>query len=172
MAAGVADGTMMGDVPLTRMAEVTGYIDEGLHASGRDRQDFRVSNFFAWHIGNDREVSLAEARQGLIWRGFLQDWHISTFLEEDECALVQQNREAFLSAFLQQNDRVQGVPDHIVDALVDNLTFAGDARDIDRVIDKLKAYEAAGLDEAALKIHGEPEDALRLIGEQLIPAFH
>jgi len=171
MAAGVADGTMMGDVPLTRMAEVHGYINEGLHAAGRRRADFSINNFFAWHIKADRHASLAEARQALIWRGFLQDWHISTFLEPAECAVVQANRDAFLGAFLQQSDRIENVPESIVDALVSNLTFAGGLADIDAAIEKLRAYEAAGLDEVALKVHAEPAEAIRLIGERIAPAF-
>ncbi len=171
MSAGVADGTMMGDVPLSRMDEVYGYINEGLQAAGRSPDAFRVSNFFAWHIKADRAASLAEARQGLIWRGFLQDWHISTFLEADECALVQANRDAFLGAFLQQSDRIENVPDSIVDALVSNLTLAGDESDIDAAICKLREYEAAGLDEVALKIHGNPLEAITLIGERVLPAF-
>lgn len=171
MSAGVADGTMMGDVPLSRMDEVNGYIAEGLQAAGRPREAFRVNNFFAWHIKSDRAASLAEARQGLIWRGFLQDWHISTFLDPDECARVQANRDAFLGAFLQQSDRIENVPDAIVDALVSNLTLAGDENDIDSAIDKLRAYEAAGLDEVALKVHGNPVEAIKLIGERVLPAF-
>ncbi len=171
MAASVADGTMMGDVPLSRMVEVNTYIKDGLQAAGRSRDAFRVNNFFAWHIKADRGDSLAEARQGLIWRGFLQDWHISTFLEPEECALVQANRESFLATFLQQSDRIENVPDNIVDALVRNLTLAGDVSDIDQAINKLHSYEEAGLDEVALKIHNNPIEAIKLIGERVVPAF-
>ena len=171
MTAAVADGTMMSDVPLSRMDEVTGYIDEGLNDAGRDRSDFRINNFFAWHIKENRGASMAEARQGLIWRGLLQKWHISTFLDEDECALVEANRPAFLNAFLQRSDEIEGVPGHIVDALVENLTFAGDADQIDTAIGHLQAFEEAGLDEVALKVHENPEDAIRMIGERVVPAL-
>lgn len=171
MSAAVADGVMMSDVPLSRMAEVTGYIDQGLDDAGRDRRDFHINNFFAWHIKTDRAASMAEARQGLIWRGLLQEWHISTFLDEDECALVEANRPAFLNAFLQRNDRIEGVPGAIVDALVENLTFAGDESQIDQAIEHLRAYEQAGLGEVALKVHDNPADAIRMIGERLVPAL-
>jgi alkanesulfonate monooxygenase SsuD/methylene tetrahydromethanopterin reductase-like flavin-dependent oxidoreductase (luciferase family) len=171
MSAAVADGTMMSDVPLSRMAEVMGHIDEGLSDAGRDRSDFRINNFFAWHIKKDRDASMAEARQGLIWRGLLQEWHISTFLGAEECALVEANRPAFLNAFLQRSDRIEGVPPEIVDALVENLTFAGDVAAIDKAIEHLKAYEAAGLGEVALKVHENPDDAIRMIGEHVVPAL-
>jgi hypothetical protein len=142
-----------------------------LNDAGRDRSDFRINNFFAWHIKENRAASMAEARQGLIWRGLLQKWHISTFLDEDECALVEANRPAFLNAFLQRSDEIEGVPGHIVDALVENLTFAGDADQIDTAIGHLQAFEEAGLDEVALKVHENPEDAIRMIGECVVPAL-
>jgi hypothetical protein len=114
---------------------------------------------------------MAEARQGLIWRGLLQEWHISTFLDEDECALVEANRPAFLNAFLQRSDKIEGVSEEIVDALVENLTFAGDDSGIDKAIEHLRAFEEAGLDEVALKVHENPADAVRMIGERLVPAL-
>lgn len=169
MSAAIADGVMMSDVPLSRMSEVTNYIDQGLSDAGRNRQTFRVNNFFAWHIKEDRDESIAEARRGLVWRGLLQEWHISTFLDEKECQIVEKNRPAFLSAFLQRSDRIEGVPEAIVDALVENLTFAGDVSGIDKAIAHLEAYQEAGLDEVALKIHDNPADAIRMIGEALVP---
>jgi len=171
MSASIADGVMMSDVPLARMPEVTGYIDQGLHDAGRNRQDLRVNNFFAWHIKENRDESMAEARQGLIWRGLLQEWHISTFLDEDQCALVEANRSAFLNAFLQRSDRIEGVPDNIVDALVQNLTFAGDQSEIENAVAHLRSFEQAGLDEVALKVHENPADAIRMIGEHIVPAL-
>jgi|ETNmetMinimDraft_26_1059896.scaffolds.fasta_scaffold03905_5 alkanesulfonate monooxygenase SsuD/methylene tetrahydromethanopterin reductase-like flavin-dependent oxidoreductase (luciferase family) len=171
MSAALADGVMMSDVPLTRMKEVTGNIDQGLQDAGHNRQDFRINNFFAWHIKENREESMAEARQGLIWRGLLQEWHISTFLDEEECALVEANRPAFLNAFLQRSDRIEGVPESIVDRLVENLTFAGDTDTLDTVIKHLQDFAAAGLDEVALKVHENPAEAIRMIGERLVPAL-
>ncbi len=171
MAASVADGIMMSDVPLARMAEVSGHIRNGLATKDRPRRDVRVSNFFAWHIKPNAAESLAEARQGLIWRGFLQDWHMAPFLSPEECQLVQQNRSSFLDTFLNKRDAIAGVPDAVVDKLVRNLTFAGDLDDVDLVIEHLQHFADAGLDEVALKVHGQPDQAIRIIGERLVPAL-
>jgi alkanesulfonate monooxygenase SsuD/methylene tetrahydromethanopterin reductase-like flavin-dependent oxidoreductase (luciferase family) len=171
MTAALADGTMMSDVPLTRMSEVMGHIDKGLEDAGRRREEFRVNNFFAWHVKKDRAASMAEARQSLIWRGLLQAWHISTFLDEKECAIVEANRGAFMNAFLQRADVIEGVPAHIVDALIENLTFAGDESSIDGAAEHLQAFERAGLTEVALKVHDEPAEAIRMIGKRLVPAL-
>jgi 5,10-methylenetetrahydromethanopterin reductase len=171
MTAAIADGTMMSDVPLSRIGEVMRHIDEGLADARRSRADFRVNNFFAWHIKKDRAASLAEARQSLIWRGLLQEWHISTFLEEKECALVEANRAAFMKAFLQRDGIIEGVPERIVEALIDNLTFAGDESSIENVVAHLTEFERAGMTEVALKVHDQPAEAIRMIGERLVPAL-
>ncbi len=171
MTAAIADGTMMSDVPLSRIGEVMRHIDEGLADARRSRADFRVNNFFAWHIKKDRAASLAEARQSLIWRRLLQEWHISTFLEEKECALVEANRAAFMKAFLQRDGIIEGVPERIVEALIDNLTFAGDESSIENVVAHLTEFERAGMTEVALKVHDQPAEAIRMIGERLVPAL-
>jgi len=171
MTAAIADGTMMSDVPLSRIGEVMRHIDEGLADARRSRADFRVNNFFAWHIKKDRAVSLAEARQSLIWRGLLQEWHISTFLEAKECALVEANRAAFMKAFLRRDGVIEGVPERIVEALIDNLTFAGDESSIENAVAHLTEFERAGMTEVALKVHDQPAEAIRMIGERLVPAL-
>jgi len=171
MAGRVADGTMMSDVPLPRMAEVTSRIAAGLADAGRSRTAFTVSNFFAWHVKPDARTSLAEARRELVWRGLLLPWHTETFLTPDEAAFVDARRDAFLRAFLDGSGHIEGVPEPLVDALVDNLSFAGGRESLPRVIEKLSAFRDAGLDEVALKVHGEPAEAIRTIGRELVPAL-
>jgi alkanesulfonate monooxygenase SsuD/methylene tetrahydromethanopterin reductase-like flavin-dependent oxidoreductase (luciferase family) len=171
MSAGIADGVMMSDVPLRKMPEVLESIDRGLADGGRTRPAFRVNNFFAWHIKRDREESMREARRELVWRGLLQKWHTSTFLSDEDAEFVESNRGAFLDAFLAQTHVIEGVPDALVDALVENLTFSGGIDAIDGAIEHLRAFENAGLDEVALKVHGDPAGAIRMIGERLVPAL-
>ncbi len=74
-----------------------------------------------------------------------------------------------MQAFLQRTSVIEGIPEHIVEALVANLTFAGDLEAIDGVIEHLKSFEAAGLDEITLKVHGDADKAIRIIGERLVP---
>jgi len=171
MAAGVADGTMMSDVPLQRMPEVMGWVGEGLAAAGRMRADFRMNNFMAWHVKADRAKAIAEARRELIWRGLLMSWFTELFLAPADAAMVEAKRPAFLQAFLERSARIEGVPEAVIDKLVENMTLTGDLGDIDRIARHLKSLEAAGLDEVALRLHDDPEDALRIIGERLVPAF-
>lgn len=172
MAGRVADGVMMSDVPLSRMPEVLGNVRLGIEGAERDESDFRFNNFFAWHIKPDRKESIAEARRELVWRGILQKWHTSPFLGEADSEFVESNWGAFLQAFLQQTQVIEGIPEHIVEALVANLTFSGGLDAIDGVIEHLKSFEAAGLDEITLKVHGDADEAIRIIGERLVPELN
>jgi hypothetical protein len=63
------------------------------------------------------------------------------------------------------------VPDRIVDALLEGLTFTGDAMDVPRAANRLRALERAGLTEVALRLFDAPLEGVELIGERLLPAF-
>jgi alkanesulfonate monooxygenase SsuD/methylene tetrahydromethanopterin reductase-like flavin-dependent oxidoreductase (luciferase family) len=168
MAGRVADGVMLSDVPLTLMGEVKAHMQAGMDAVDRS-EALRVANFFAWHIKEDKEAAIAEARIEMIWRGLLQPWHTAPFLGEEDAAFVDSKRDAFLQAFLQRTPKIEGVPENIIATLVDNLTFTGGPDDIPSVVSRLQEFAAAGLDEVTLKIHGNAREAIHLIGERLIP---
>jgi 5,10-methylenetetrahydromethanopterin reductase len=171
MAGRVADGVMLSDVPLSRMDEVKGHMQAGREAAGRAGEPLKIANFFAWHIKEDRQVAIDEARMEMIWRGLLLPWHTSPFLGDEDAAFVDEHRDAFLQAFLQRTPVIEGVPEPIIDALVDHLTFTGSPEEIGGIAAKLNEFAAAGLDEVTLKIHGDAREAIRLIGEHLIPAL-
>ncbi len=171
MAGVVADAVMLSDVPLARMDEVKARIKAGRVASGRKGEPVGIANFFAWHIKEDRQAAVNEARMELIWRGLLLPWHTSPFLGDEDAAFVDRHRDAFLQAFVRRNPEIEGVPNHIVDTLINNLTFTGSPADIDAVAAKLMQFSASGLDEVTLKIHGDAREAIRLIGTYLIPAL-
>ena len=171
MAGAVADGVMLSDVPLELMDEVHGYMRTGRAAGAFSDAPLRVANFFAWHIKEDRAAAVAEARMEMIWRGLLQPWHTTPFLGAEDAAFIDSKRDAFLQAFLQRTPDIEGVPEALLEKLVDHLTFTGGPDDIDGVAEKLNRFAAAGLDEVTLKIHGNAEEAIRLIGERLIPAL-
>ncbi len=173
MAGEVASGVMLSDVALGKMPEVLGNIDEGLAKSGRQRslETFPVSNFFAWHIKESEAESIAEARRELVWRGVLQKWYTEPFLGAEQAEFVEANFDAFLQAFYQRSADIAGVPEDIIKALVDNLTFSGGPDAIPGVVEHLREFAAAGLDAITLKIHDNPEEAIRIIGERLIPAL-
>jgi alkanesulfonate monooxygenase SsuD/methylene tetrahydromethanopterin reductase-like flavin-dependent oxidoreductase (luciferase family) len=169
MAAGVADGIMMSDMQPE-------FFDWSLPTlktaiSQNARKNFRISNFLAWHVKPDREESLNEARRELIIRGWLERPWLEPFLSPEDVEFVRNNIWLFLGAYRNRSGKLEGVPEHIADALVEGLSLAGDYSDIDRHIEKLNVYARAGFTEIALRVHDKPADAIRLIGERVLPAF-
>ena len=98
LAADVADGVMLSDVTLARMPETMSVLKDSLQLQGRDPQDFRISNLYSWHVKSDKAAALDEARRKLWVRGMLERWYISTFLSDEECALVEETE--VIMAFL------------------------------------------------------------------------
>lgn len=171
MAARVADHIMVGDPLPGRFASTMAMLDGFLAEAGRTRQEVVISGLVAWHVKTDRAQSVAEARQQLALRGMLDPWYLEEFLTPDECSLVDRNRNAFFKAYKNRTDVVPGVPESVLEKLVDNLSLAGTPGDIDRHVGRLRELHRLGLDEVALKLHEDQADAIRLIGERVLPAL-
>jgi alkanesulfonate monooxygenase SsuD/methylene tetrahydromethanopterin reductase-like flavin-dependent oxidoreductase (luciferase family) len=171
MAAGIADNIMLGDPTPERLERCLQQLDANLKSHGRTRADVQVSALVAWHVKDDPAASVSEAKSQLALRGMLDTWYLESFLDADECRLVDVNRKKFFSAYKQESDVIEGVPDDIIDKLVDNLTMSGGPETIDRHITTLQRYQATGLDQVALKLHGNPHAAIKTIGERLAPVL-
>lgn len=171
MATKLADGIMLGDMTPPRLAECLARVGAGLEAAGRAGADVRVSSLVAWHVKTDARTSVAEARSQLALRGMLEDWYVDSFLDPDECRLVQSRLPAFFKAYKLRTPAVEGVPEAILDKLVANLTLSGDESSLERHIGRLRSFAAAGLTDVALKLHGDQLHAVRLIGERVAPAL-
>jgi alkanesulfonate monooxygenase SsuD/methylene tetrahydromethanopterin reductase-like flavin-dependent oxidoreductase (luciferase family) len=171
MATGIADGLMLGDTTEQRLGSSLQRIENNLESHGRSRGDLRVSCLIAWHVKEDKQLSSSEARRHLALRGMLDIWFLETFLDEDECRIVDTSREKIFKAYKQKTDKIEGVPDEIVDKLVNNLSMSGDYDDIDRHIETLRRYRDMGLDEVAFKLHKDQAAAISVIGERILPAF-
>jgi alkanesulfonate monooxygenase SsuD/methylene tetrahydromethanopterin reductase-like flavin-dependent oxidoreductase (luciferase family) len=171
MATGIADCIMLGDTTEQRLDSSLRRIEKDLESHGRRRDDIGVSCLVAWHVKEDKALSSNEARRHLALRGMLDVWFLETFLDEEECRIVDTNRGNIFTAYKQKTDKIEGVPDEIVAKLVDNLSMSGDYRDLDRHLDTLRRYRDMGLDEVAFKLHEDQEAAIRVIGERILPAF-
>jgi alkanesulfonate monooxygenase SsuD/methylene tetrahydromethanopterin reductase-like flavin-dependent oxidoreductase (luciferase family) len=169
MATKLADGIMFGDMTPPRLAECLARVGAGLEAAGR--AGVRVSSLVAWHVKTDERASIAEARSQLALRGMLEDWYVDSFLDPDECRLVQSRLPAFFKAYKLRSPEVEGVPEPILDKLVAHLTLSGDESSLERHVGRLRSFAAAGLTDVALKLHGDQLHAVRLIGERVAPAL-
>jgi 5,10-methylenetetrahydromethanopterin reductase len=172
MAGRVADGVMMSDVTLPRIAESMAELRASLAEHNRESATFPISNLYAWHVKDDRREAQNEARAKLFVRGMLEHWYVSPFLDKQECATVEEKFLAFAKAYAQNSPIIEGVDDALVDKLVDKLTFTGTPADIDRFIGELLEFRAAGLTEFAIRLYDKPEESMHLIAERVMPAMH
>ena len=171
MSAGVADGVMMSDIQVPMMDEPLSVLQSALAEAGRADTDFRVNNFVAWHVKEDKATSFREGARELIIRGWLERPWVEPFLSPEETELVLSNKTAFLNAYRDRSGNVVGVPEEIVHTLVEGLSCAGDLDDIDRHVEKLQQFAAAGFTEIALRLHDDPADAIEMIGSRVLPAL-
>ena len=171
LAASVADGVMLSDVTLARMPETMSVLNDSLQQQGRDPQGFRISNLYSWHVKADAAAALDEARRKLWVRGMLERWYISTFLNDEECALVEEKFDVFANAYINNTSEFPGVPEALANKLVQELTFTGTPDDVDGFIDQLLAFKAAGLTEFGIRLYDQPEDSIKMIGERVLPAL-
>ncbi len=174
MGARIADGMQVGDVTADRMPEVMAEVRAGLEKRDRPAEDFRVGNFWAWHIKADRERSMHEARVGLFARAEVIPPHIGLdhVLGPDEAKLVRDNYRNFLIAGVTRTGDIKGVPPELVQKLIDNVASAGDYGDIDREVERFRAMERAGLTDLALRVFDDPWESLETIRDRVIPHFH
>jgi len=171
LSAELADGLITSDfcVPIMRDFIIDTHAD--LAAAGRSAADFRISNFWAWHIKEDAEASMREARRELVLRGWLGEQYFAPFLEPEEVRFMRDHFKNFLDAFLNGTHEIEGVPDDLIEKMVRNISFAGGLDQIEPAIDTLREFADAGLTEIAIRVHDDPADAIRLIGERVIPAL-
>ena len=169
LSAELADGLITSDFVVPLMKKFVADAHAELEAAGRSPADFRISNFWAWHIKKDPEASRAEARRELMLRGWLRDKYFAPFLDEDELKIMRDHEQDFLNAFLRGSDVIENVPAGLVDKMIENISFVGGLDRIDAAIDTLKQFADAGLTEIAIRVHDDPADAIRLIGERVWP---
>lgn len=171
LAAELADGVITSDFVVPLMREFVKETHADLQAAGRSPADFRISNFWAWHIKEDAEASVREARRELMLRGWLGEQYFAPFLDADEVKFMREHEQDFLNAFLRGTHVIENVPDELVDKMIDGISFVGGLDKIDAAIETLHDFADAGLTEIALRVHDDPADAIRLIGERVMPAL-
>lgn len=169
----IADGIQVGDVTAERLPEVMRDIRAGLAKRKWPAEDFRIGNFWAWHIKKDRAASMHEARVGLFARAEVIPPHIGLdhLLDKEEAQLVRDKYRNFLVAGVTGTGDIKGVPPDLVQRLIDAVSSSGDYNDIDREVERYRQMARAGITDLALRVFDEPFEALRLIRERVIPHF-
>ena len=166
----IADGCFVGCTPPEIVEPAMEQVRTGIGRREQPPEDFRVNTFWGWHIKADREEAFRESRRELPWRARKLDPELtSLYLDEDEVKIVTDNFQNYVDAYFTHSDDVKGVPQEISNKLASGLTSTGGLEDLDREIERFKKFGRAGLTEIALRLHADPMDGLKIIGERVIP---
>jgi alkanesulfonate monooxygenase SsuD/methylene tetrahydromethanopterin reductase-like flavin-dependent oxidoreductase (luciferase family) len=171
----IADGIQFSDFTPEMLPAAMENVRAGLAKRDEPAKDFRVGNFWAWHIKQDREASMYEARRELIWRGAIigqmKDVLRVFCNDDDELQLIFDHWENFRLAFRTRSGKIDGIPEDLVNRLIAGLSSAGDMSDIDAEIERYKRFADGGLTELSIRLFDDPMDALKMLGEHILPAL-
>jgi 5,10-methylenetetrahydromethanopterin reductase len=175
MGARIADGIQFSDFTPDMLPEAMENVNTGLGKRTEPAEDFRIGNFWAWHIKKDREASMYEARRELIWRApvvGLVEHELMPYLNgKDELEVIREHWENFRIAFRNRSGNIEGVPDDIINRLIAGMASAGDFSDIDREIERYKRFADGGLTELSIRLFDDPMDGLKMLAEHVLPAL-
>lgn len=168
----VADGCYIGCTPPEVAEPAMAQVRTGVERREDGLQDFRVNTFWGWHIKKDRAAAFAESRRELPWRARLLDPDmINMYLNDEENAIVQEHKQEYIDFYFDPSKEIKNIPEEISNKLAQGLTSTGGLEDLDREIERFKLFAKAGLTEVALRLHGDPMDAMDIIGEHVVPAL-
>lgn len=170
LAGELGDGVMLSDIPLAGLPGVLATLGEGLAARRAPPPvPFAINNLLAWHVKDDRAAAFAEARRKLWVRGIWERARIAPYLDAADCDRVGAALPALAAAYARGEDPATVVSLPIMDALVRGLTLTGGPDDLDGIAEHLRAMQAAGVTELGLRLYGEPDAAIRLVAERVLP---
>ena len=174
MGARVADAIQFSDFTVDMIPDSVELIRQTLAERENPPEDFRIGNFWAWHIKSEKDASMYEARRELIWRGAVigKEEHIlRKFIHgDDELNIIMDNWDNFRKASWTRSGNIEGVPEDLVNRLIAGLSSAGGMESMEEELERFRGFRDAGLTELSLRLHDDPMDALRLIGEHVLPA--
>jgi len=170
MSARYADGIMTSDFTPVRLKWARENIDPVLEKNGRDPATFPLINFWATHIKPTHEEAMAEARFYLMARATIWQPYLSDVVNKEEAAEIAKHYPAFVKAY-RRTDDIKGPPRELVNKIVERGVTACAADEVDGQIQRFKEMRAAGATGVALCLYNDPADAIRVIGERIVPAL-
>jgi alkanesulfonate monooxygenase SsuD/methylene tetrahydromethanopterin reductase-like flavin-dependent oxidoreductase (luciferase family) len=166
-----ARGIYLGDHHPEHVAAVREAIDPEIAAHNPHKDEFRLLNFWAWHVKEDEEEALAEARMWLAERVTPWPAYYHEVLPKEEMQTIWDNTDALNKAFYNQVSDIPEIPRDLLDKLCRCCTSCSPADQLDREIEQMRRFRDAGLTDISLRVYKEPEKAIQMIGEKVIPAL-
>ncbi len=165
-----ADGVFIGCTPPEVMAEAMTHVREGMAQRAPEMGPLRTNTFWAWHLKRDRKEGYRESRRELAWRARkLDPLLLAHVLNPEEVQLVRDHYDDCVAAWFDRSGHIKNMPESIPNRLCEYFTSTGGLEDLDREIERFRMFGRAGLTEVALRLHDDPMDGLRIIGEHVVP---
>ncbi len=171
MSAGIADGIMMSDLSPTLSKGAIDIVMKRLKKVDRDPADFRINNFMAWYVYDDKEEARKEAKRWIGFRAMFRKYMMEEIISDDEFDILIAHMPQIYEMSVRGTDSVEGVPDSLLDVCVDKLTLTGDVNDLDHIIEHLHELKQVGITELSLELRKHVPQSIKLIGERVIPAL-
>jgi len=170
MAAKKADGIFMSDLSTTL---TKGVIDDAraYRTAAGLPDDLGFNNFMAWYVYEDPAEARFEARRWIGFRALFRDYMMKEFVSDEEFQILLDHMPAIYDMAPKNTDRVDGVPDELLDRCVDKLTLCGTPDDLDRIIEHLLEFKALGVTQICLELKNHQAHGIKLLGERVIPAL-
>jgi alkanesulfonate monooxygenase SsuD/methylene tetrahydromethanopterin reductase-like flavin-dependent oxidoreductase (luciferase family) len=166
-----ADGIMVSDFTPGRITWLHEIVDPILRTRDIDPTSYPINNFWAWHVKEDPAESMREARINLCVRGTLYDHYIHDVVDDDEAKVVEAHIGSFARAYYRKDPEIRGVPDDIVNKIVEHGTSASSLDNIEAEVERFKTFASAGLNEISLCLYDDPAASIKMIGEHIVPAL-
>ena len=169
LAAAKADGVMLSDAPLAAIDTTIGRVRALLAPEPRRSGAFRFSNWFVWNVQDSLDEAQRLARRLLGFRlYYIRDVADQIGITRDEAdELARRQPDMIRAVFRGATPWLPPAP--VTERLIDQLTLTADRRGLERCVERLLEFERRGLTEIALAPHGNPADAISLIGDAVLP---
>ncbi|HEV8585981.1 MAG TPA: LLM class flavin-dependent oxidoreductase [Methylomirabilota bacterium] len=171
MAARKADGVMFSDMPEADVASRVARVRAEMATAGRKPAEVRISNWFVWNVQASRGEAFETASRLLGFRlYYIREVAPTLGLAEADVAELEARQREMLRALFEGRASWQPRRE-LAERLIRHLTLSGGPEDVEACVERLRAFERAGLTEIALSLEGDPARAIALLGERVVPAF-
>ena len=165
-----ADGVMFSDMPENYAGQLVRTVRSQLNGFGRSSDDFQMINWFSWNIQDTLEKAKRLARASLGFRlYYILDVAGQIGISREYAFELHRKQPEMVKALLR--GKPEQLPGALSDHLIDRLTITSGVKSIDRCVERLHQFEKQGLNQIALSLQGDPDQAIRIIGKHVVPAF-
>lgn len=171
MSARASDGIWMSDLSVNLAKEAINTVKDRAVELKRDPTNMRFANLMAWYVYDDLAEARHEAKRWIGYRAIFREYMMREFLSKEEFQTILDHIPEIYAMAPANASSVEGVPDSLMDKCVDNLTLTGTIDNLDKIIEHLLEFKAAGVTNITLELKKHQAHGIKLLGERILPAL-